>query len=479
MISERRIPEIDDYEKFIGKEAVERIKGKARGLEGLHMTNINSTFYGGGVAEILSPLTLLMNTLGLKAGWRAIQGSPDFFSITKKMHNALQGGDFSLTDMKKRIYEDVIWENAVRNHIDHEMVVVHDPQPLPMITHYKKKGPWVWRAHIDLSEPHAGLLDYLKGFIERYDAVILSLEEYRLDIDTPQVFMLPAIDPFIIKNAPMSREEVDERLKYYDIPTDLPLVVQISRFDRWKDPAGTIKAFKRARKDIKATLVLLGDFATDDPEGEQIYHSLLDQREERVKILTREDTALVNALQTRAAVVLQKSIREGFGLTVTEAMWKGTPVIGGNVGGIKHQIVDGVNGFLVSSVDEAAERLVQLFGDEEMRREMGRKARESVKKNFLMSRLAENYLDLFSSFRTVYKLKKNPLGGEDRLTVIDEEDRRRRIKGSAGRKRPGRKGPGGSEEPGPGEGRKGRRQGRAKGLSLKRGKKAPQGKPGR
>jgi trehalose synthase len=406
VITERRIPQIEDYEPLIGKEAVERIKGKARGLQDLHVTNINSTYYGGGVAEILSSLTLLMNTLGLKVGWRAIQGSPDFFSITKKMHNALQGGHIKLTDMKKRIYEDVVWENAIRNHLDHEFVIVHDPQPLPLITHYKKKGPWIWRAHIDLSRPHAGLVSYLSQFIEQYDAVILTLEEYRLKLKTPQVFQMPAIDPFVIKNTPLANAEIDERLKYYGIPTDLPLVVQISRFDRWKDPEGTIKAFKRARKDVKATLVLLGDIATDDPEGEEVYHSLLGEREERIMILTREDTALVNALQTRAAVVMQKSVREGFGLTVTEAMWKGTAVIGGNVGGIKYQIEDGVNGFLVSSIDEAADRLVRLLRDEEMRREMGRKAREAVKRNFLMSRLAENYLDLFASFETSYKLRE-------------------------------------------------------------------------
>ena len=490
MISERRIPRIEDYEQFIGKEAVERIKGKARGLEGLHLTNINSTFYGGGVAEILSPLTLLMNTLGLKAGWRAIQGSPDFFSITKKMHNALQGGDFNLTDMKKRIYEDVIWENAVRNHIDHEMVIVHDPQPLPMVTHYKKRGPWIWRAHIDLSGPHSGLLDYLRGFIERYDAVILSLEEYRLGIETPQVFMMPAIDPFIIKNAPMDKEDCEERLRHYGIPTDLPLVVQVSRFDRWKDPTGTIAAFKRARKDgAKATLVLLGDFATDDPEGEEIYHSLLGEKGERVKILTQEDTALVNALQTRAAVVIQKSIREGFGLTVTEAMWKGTPVIGGDVGGIKHQIEDGVNGFLVSSVDDAAERIVRLLEDREMRREMGRKARESVKKNFLMSRLVENYLDLFGSFQTVYKLRETPLPGEGRLEIVSRGRRKGRKRGgeAEGGKRGARRKAGAAglsvgRDVRSGEGRRtetvpeGGKRDRSKGPGRKPGRKNPKGR---
>jgi trehalose synthase len=432
MLAPRKIPVIEDYEPLIGKEAVERIREKAKGLQGLHLTNVNSTMYGGGVAEILTSLTLLMNTLGLKAGWRAIQGSPDFFSITKKMHNALQGDDINLTDMKKRIYEDVVRENAVRNHLDHDLVIIHDPQPLPMVCHYRKKGPWIWRAHIDLSAPNPELFRYLSPFIEEYDAVVLTLKEYCLKIKTPQLFFLPAINPFSIKNIPLKEHEIEERLKHYGVPTDLPLVVQISRFDRWKDPEGTIKAFKRASREVKARLVLLGNFASDDPEGEEVYHSLLGQREDRILIMTRQDTALVNALQSRAAIVIQKSLREGFGLTVTEAMWKGTPVIGGNVGGIKYQIEDGVNGFLVSSVDEAAERLVRLLQDEEMRREMGRKARESVKKNFLMSRLAENYLDLFGSFETIYRLKSNRpgrgqgrSGSEGQENPLAREDTRR------------------------------------------------------
>jgi len=209
---------------------------------------------------------------------------------------------------------------------------------------------------------------------------------------------MPAIDPFTIKNRQLSDREINERLSRYEIPTDLPLVVQVSRFDPWKDPKGVVDAFKLARKQIDARLVLLGNFATDDPEGEEIFHSLCASRDERILILTSgDDTALVNALQTRAAVVLQKSLREGFGLTVAEAMWKGTPVIGGNVGGIRYQIEDGVNGFLVSSVDETAERMVEIINNEELRDEMGRKAQETVRKNFLLTRYLEQYLDLFGA----------------------------------------------------------------------------------
>jgi trehalose synthase len=404
-----KIVELVDYEKYVGAEPIDRIQKKAEALKGLHVVNVNSTYYGGGVAELLSSMSLLMNSVGIKTGWRIIQGAPDFFSITKKMHNALQGDEINLSDRKMDIYEEIIYENAVRNHLEsHNMVIIHDPQPLPMINHYKKNGPWVWRCHIDLTNPNKELWEYLVPMIEKYDAVIFSLKEYAQNIKTPQVFFMPAIDPFKIKNRELSEEEVRERLGHYDIPTDLPLVVQISRFDRWKDPEGVIEAFKIARKEVKATLVLLGNVATDDPEGPEVFESLLKCREERIIILAVQDTALVNALQRKAAVVLQKSIREGFGLTVAEAMWKGTPVIGGNVGGIRYQIEDGVNGFLVSSPKEAAKRMVQLIKSEKLRRSMGKKARETVKKKFLLTRYLEQYLDLFRSFETIYRFKGLP-----------------------------------------------------------------------
>jgi trehalose synthase len=216
---------------------------------------------------------------------------------------------------------------------------------------------------------------------------------------------MPAIDPFSIKNKELTAAEMDDRLDQYKIPVDLPLVVQVSRFDRWKDPEGIVEAFKLARKEIDATLVLLGNFATDDPEGALVYEHLAGMRDERILVLPNgDDTALVNTLQRRAAVVLQKSLREGFGLTVAEAMWKGTPVIGGNVGGIRSQIQDGVNGFLVSSVQEAAHRIVQLLKDARLREQMGRKARQTVAERFLLTRYLEQYLGLFGSFEAVFRL---------------------------------------------------------------------------
>jgi trehalose synthase len=395
---------IGDYEQYIGKEAVRRIKAKARPLRDMHVMHMNSTYYGGGVSQILSSLTLLMNSLGIQTGWRVVHGPPDFFSVTKKFHNALQGAEINLSDRKKELYEDVIHENAVRNHLDHDVVFIHDPQPLPLITHYRKKSPWVWRCHLDLTAPNREVWNYLLPFVEKYDAVVLSCGEYRRDLRKPQIYFTPGIDPFSIVNRELSEDAVDERLAHYGIPTDLPLVVQVSRFDHWKDPEGVIRAFEKARKEEECTLVLVGNVATDDPEGAEVYRSLLSHRGERIIVKSVQDGALVNALQRRAAVVLQKSIREGFGLTVSEAMWKGAAVIGGNVGGIRHQIQDGESGFLVSSVDEAAERIARLLRDPDLARRLGRAAHERVREHFLFTRTVEQYLDLIGSFEPEFRL---------------------------------------------------------------------------
>lgn len=405
MDSEKTIS-LEDYQPLIGEETVSRIREKAARLRGLHVTNISSTYYGGGVAEMLTSLTLLMNSVGIKTGWRVLQGASDFFSITKKMHNALQGSDMNLSDRKKRIYEKIVFENAVRNHLDHDFVVVHDPQPLPLIRHYKQSGPWLWRCHVDLTAPSRDIWNYLAGFIKQYDAMIVSIREYQKPIDVPQRCFMPAIDPFSIKNREFTDPEIEDRLSHHGIPLDLPLVVQVSRFDRWKDPEGVIKAFKIARESVACRLVLLGNIATDDPEGETVYESLVRERDEDIMILCKQDTALVNALQRKAAVVIQKSLREGFGLTVAEAMWKGTPVIGAQVGGIPYQIKDGKNGFLVSSIEQTAERIVQIIKDKELRSRMGARAHDTVARHFLLPRLLEQYLDLFGAFETVFRLKK-------------------------------------------------------------------------
>lgn len=399
---------VEDYEPYVGGEVVERLHNKAKHLQDQHIVNISSTYYGGGVAAKLSSLTLLMNGMGIKTGWRIIQGTPDFFAITKNIHNAVQGGEMELTDLKKKIYEQVNFENSLRNHLHHDIVVVHDPQPLPLIQYYTKTQPWIWRCHIDVTNPHRELWQYLREFINCYDAAIISAPEYAQDIAPPQFIHMPATDPFSMNNREMDEDEIRRHLDRYKIPTDLPIVLQVSRFDIWKDPLGVIEAYKIARQHVDCRLILLGSAATDDPEGAHVYESLLSQSDERIMLINVEDSLLVNALQRYAAVVLQKSLREGFGLTVTEAMWKGQPVIGGNVGGIRYQIQDGVNGFLVESVAEAADRIVQLLKDRNLHKEMGERARETVRKKFLMTRLLEQYMDLFCSFEVVVRVRENP-----------------------------------------------------------------------
>ena len=393
---------VEDYEPLIGTEAVERIIRKAQRLRGVRIINISSTFYGGGVAEMLSSSTLLARSVGILADWRLIQGSPDFFSVTKKFHNALQGADINFTELKKEVYEQVILQNAARMDLDSDLVIVHDPQPLPLIAYHRRTCPWIWRCHVDLSKPNEAIWDYLKQYIEQYDAVILSLPEYCKELTPPQVFIMPAIDPFSVKNADLTESEINDRLDHYDIPDDLPIVAQISRYDRWKDPEGVIAAFKIARKDVPATLVLLGNIASDDPEGQAVFESIMNHKEERIRVLTVEDSALVNALQRKAAVVVQKSLREGFGLTVTEAMWKSAVVVGGRCGGIKQQIQDGENGFLVSSVAEAAEAIGRVLRDNTLKAKLGACARDTVRNRFLMSRELEQLLDLASAFQTCF-----------------------------------------------------------------------------
>lgn len=412
--------DIDDYAPLIGEEAMERILHKAHRLRDLRVLHLSSTFYGGGVAELLSSATLLARNLGIKADWRLIQGSPDFFNVTKKIHNALQGGAINLTELKKEVYEEIIVQNALRMDMDYDFVIVHDPQPLPIINHYRRTCPWVWRCHVDLSHPHAELWEYLREFIEAYDAVIVSLPEYAQAIGPPQVFIMPAINPFSLKNGDFSKADIKERLQHYGIPDDRPILAQISRFDRWKDPEGVIEAFRHASEEVDATLVLLGNIATDDPEGQQVFESVLQHKNERIHILTVEDSALVNALQRHAAVILQKSLREGFGLTVTEAMWKGTAVIGGNCGGIRHQIEDGVNGYLVSSVEDAARRMVELVKSPARRSSLGKAARETVREKFLLTRMVEQELDLLSAFEPQFALNHKRLAALGRVAPAEK-----------------------------------------------------------
>jgi trehalose synthase len=314
----------------------------------------------------------------------------------------LQGQSDSFSDAEKSLYEEVVAENALRLHLDDcDAVIVHDPQPLPLIRHFADHDmPWLWRCHIDLSAPDQAAWDYVRGFVEGYDLAIFSLPEFGDGLGIQRRFVMPAIDPFSAKNRELTDFEIRDCLTRYRIPTDRPLVVQVSRFDRWKDPLGVIEAFRKAREQVDCTLVLVGNGATDDPEGDVILETIHSSIDEHVIVVKVDDPVLVNALQRRAAVVLQKSTREGFGLTVAEAMWKGAAVVGGNVGGIRRQIKDGENGFLVESIDQAADRIVQILKDPALRKRLGSRAKETVRDRFLMSRLLEDWVDLLAIYET-------------------------------------------------------------------------------
>ncbi len=396
---------LEDYREIVGDDVLSRLYKRVRRLYGARVLHINSTFFGGGVAEMLTSLVPLMNSVGLDADWRILHGTPDFFNVTKKFHNALQGGAINLTEMKKRLYVQTNEEFASYCKIDHDVVVVHDPQPLPMVRFYKKAQPWVWRCHVDLSDPNSDLWSYLKGFILRYDVMVVSSETYlKEDLPVEQRVFFPAIDPLSTKNEPLSEKTIHKYMKKFNIPLDKPIIAQISRFDKWKDPEGVLEIFRRVREEVDCRLVLCGNMAEDDPEGWSVLERV---RRRAGELAANSDVILVvnpaqnnifvNSLQRTATVIIQKSIREGFGLTVTEAMWKGTPVVASRVGGIPLQIEDGESGYLVDPHDNDAfvEKIVRLLKDPEEREHISRNAVERVRQRFLITRLLGDHLDLY------------------------------------------------------------------------------------
>ncbi len=396
------IKRIEDYRKIVGDEVIHTIFIKARKFAYKHIVHINSTYQGGGVAEFLSGLVPLMNDVGIFTGWRILHGTPDFFGITKKFHNALQGESINLTTMKKEIYEDQNEYFYKFTHLTHDMVIVHDPQPLPLIRFYRKRQPWVWRCHVDLSHPDPELWEYLKTFILRYDIIIVSHDNYKKkDLPVRQIVQYPTIDPLSPKNKLLDKNTIKKYLNKFGIPTDKPIITQISRFDKWKDPEGVVKVFELVREEVDCRLVLCGNFATDDPEGHKVYEKV-SQKVKKSKyakdiiIILEENNILVNALQSTAAVILQKSLREGFALTVTEALWKRKPVVASNVGGIPLQIIDGKTGFLVepTDIEGCAKKVVQILKDSELARELGENGHAHVKENFLITRSILDHLDL-------------------------------------------------------------------------------------
>jgi trehalose synthase len=399
-----KINNLSSYARIVGKPEIEKIYAEAEKLSGKHITCINSTYQGGGVAEILNSLVPMFDQVGVDFGWRILHGTPDFFTITKKFHNALQGSKINLSQRKKDIYYETNRRFSTFTHIEHDLVIVHDPQPLPLITFYKKTQPWIFRCHIDISSPNREVWDYLKGFIQKYDHFVVSLPQYQKnDLEISQSVIHPAIDPLTAKNKSVSETKISTYLAKFGIDRKKPIISQISRFDPWKDPIGVVKVFERVRKKMDCQLVLLGQFATDDPEGHKILMSLQKKVDKSpfkndIKLLVVDNAFLVNCLQRASCVVVQKSLKEGFGLTVTEALYKGTPVVASKVGGIPLQVTDDVNGFLHNPYDLRgfSDSVLKLMKDEKLRASMGKAGKEHVKKNFLITRLMLDWLYLMN-----------------------------------------------------------------------------------
>ncbi|MBN3040395.1 MAG: glycosyltransferase [Candidatus Omnitrophica bacterium] len=394
---------IGDYIDIVGAETISKIYKKASRLYGKRVANVNATFLGGGVAEILGRLVPFMNEVGLDAEWRTIHGSPAFFDVTKSFHNALQSGTLELDDHKKSLYMEINQEYANFTHLNiYDCLIVHDPQPLPLIKFYRKQQPWIWRCHIDITEPNEELWDFLKQFMIRYDIIIVSSEKYKKpDIPVPQRVIAPAIDPLSLKNRELSEQELLNCLNELNIPRDKPIITQVSRMDPWKDPEGVLEVFSLVKEEVDCRLLYCYNLATDDPEGIKIYDRVYKkakkfEKEGDVIFVVGNNELIVNAIQRFSTVILQKSIREGFALTVTEALWKAKPVIAGNVGGIPSQITDGENGFLVDphNYKECAEKVVEVLKNPKLAENLGKKAKERVRDNFLTTRLVSDYLDL-------------------------------------------------------------------------------------
>ena len=395
---------LDNYREIVGDEVISGIYRKARKLYGKHFLQINSTYYGGGVAEILDSLVPLMNNVGIEADWRILRGSPDLFTITKKFHNALQGDPINLSDMKKQLYLGANEAFSTYCHIEHDCVIVHDPQPLPLIRFYRKRQPWVWRCHIDLTNPNKNLWEFIKGFILKYDMVIFSSEKYKKeDLPVEQRVIVPSIDPLSFKNKELSEKDIVKYVKKAGIPNDKPVITQVSRMDPWKDPEGLLEIFKRVREKVECRLVYCYDMALDDPQGtavfSKVYRKANKLREKGdVVFVVGKNQILVNAIQRSSTVLVQNSIREGFCLSVTEALWKGKPIVATNVGGIPIQIRNAEEGFLVEPNDKQqfADSIIEILKNPSLAEEMGKKGKERAKKNFLITRLLSDYLDLLN-----------------------------------------------------------------------------------
>lgn len=395
---------LKELEAIVGPSEIDHLMQLSNFLKGKKIVHINSTKVGGGVAEILDNLIPLKLELGLDAIWETIVGQSEFYKCTKMFHNLLQGVKNQIVpENLLKIYEQTNEENARRlfdllNEAD--FVFIHDPQPAALIKYFPyRKGKWIWRCHIDISRPNRQVWKFLKQFVAQYDASIFSLVDFARNLPHMQYVVAPSINPLSDKNKELSRKEIEKVYDEFNLDPERPILLQVSRFDRFKDPVGVINAFSLVKKSIPSVqLVLAGGSADDDPEGAVVLEETLlaanSDKDIHVLSLPPDANVTINALQRAADIVIQKSTKEGFGLTVTESLWKSKPVIGGNTGGIRLQVINNYNGFLVNTPEGAALRIKQLLSDEDLLKRLKRKGREFVKDNFLITRHLREYLTL-------------------------------------------------------------------------------------
>jgi trehalose synthase len=396
---------LDDYIGIVPESQIQTVKKLGEKLEGKSVTHVNSTSFGGGVAEILHSLVPLMRDAGLDVHWEVIKGELEFFQITKKIHNALQGMNIQLTKEEEHTYLEYNRLNSQLSILDTDIVMVHDAQPAALIQYYpNKNNKWIWRCHVDLSTPNLSVWEFLEPYISRYNAAVFTAKQYVVPSLTVPTLTIrpPSINPLSEKNRELTESEINAVLERYDVKPEHPIITQVGRFDPWKDPSGAIDVYRLVKKQFpNAQLLLIAGMATDDPEGWLYFEKTARHAGEDPDIHFLTDLKgvkdlEVNAFQRASQVVLQMSTREGFGLTVAEALWKGIPVVGRKVGGIPLQIIDGNNGYLVDTVEQAAERTNSLMKNKEMAKQMGINGKEHVRENFLIVSQLRDYLILFN-----------------------------------------------------------------------------------
>ncbi len=400
-----------NYRSIVRRELYEELQDLSERLKGVRVLHVNATSFGGGVAEILYTLVPLMCDVGLQAEWGVMFGAEPFYNVTKNFHNALQGAPYELSIDARAIYEEYNRQSAKALENEWDIVYVHDPQPA-LLKHFSgglsPETKWIWRCHLDTSTPNREVLDYLSPYIKDYDAQVYTMKEYTPpDLDLPGLVVVPpAIDPLAPKNMALSAEDARFIVNQFGVDIERPFLLQVSRFDPWKDPLGVIDAYRLAKEEVpELQLVLIGSMAHDDPEGWDYWYKTVNYAAGDRDIflfsnLTNVGSIEVNAFQSLAEVVIQKSIREGFGLVVTEALWKARPLVAGRVGGIPMQVKDG-GGILVDSVPEAAAGCVKLLKDPEFARQMGRRGKEHVREHYLTPRLLRDDLKLFAKLLDV------------------------------------------------------------------------------